>query len=214
MLLMLNYSEKIPEEYIEMENVNEAVSIIEFVDDLVYAKSIFHSYMLQNIRKKELILVYTGTSDDFEKWLSLTRVYPMTRIYQLNNGSSLGECLNYCAERSIFENIAVFSEVGLYDHYYLLSSLKAMQSNQVQLVGKRTYYRHDEKKNDDILVNPGFEDCMTDYVILPSFVIRHDLFDSLRFDDGNDDIDIEYCKKCRACGYGIYSAKVDGLRLY
>ncbi len=197
-----------------MEIENNAVSIIEFVDSLAYAKNVFQSYMLQDISKKELILVYNSSSDDFEKWLFLTKMYPMTRIYYLNSCTSLGECLNYCAERSIFENIAVFNQVGLYDFNYLQSSLKAMQTYQIQLIGKRTYYKHDEKENADIIVNPGFEGCITDYVILPSFVMRHNLFDNLRFDDINTDIDIEYCKKCRAKGYGIYSAKSEGLRLY
>jgi hypothetical protein len=188
-----------------MVSDNNNVSIITKVSGKASAINVFRNYMLQHVEKKELILVHNGQTDDFDQWVFMSRFYPMTRVYQMNAGTSLGECLNYCIDRAIFDNVAIFDEMHLYESGYISQALDGLRSFPAQLTGKRTYYMRAEDETEDVLVNAGFESCMTDMVILPTFVFRRLLFEQIKFEHSDDDIDISFCKQCAKRNYGIYS---------
>ena len=191
---------------------NEAVSVIVPVSSLIYAGNVFINYMQQDLGKKELILVHNNPSDDFERWIYLSGLYPLTRIYQLDYGTSLGECLNYCAERTIFENIAIFREMHHYGQEYLSGSLGEMHLNSADLAGKKTYFSQCENGSHQTLVTPGFEKCFTDMVILPTFIFKHAIYKNIRFKDSNSNLDTGFCEDCRGYGYRIYSTDTGGFR--
>lgn len=191
---------------------SEAVSVIIPVNSLSHAGNVFINYMQQDLGKKELILVHNNPSDDFDQWVHLSGLYPMTRVYQLDCGISPGECLNYCIERAIFENIAIFQEMHHYEREYLSASLRDMQLYSADLAGKKTYFSQCKNEDHLTLVNPGFEKCLADMVILPTFIFRQALFYSIRFNDSNADLDTKFCEDCRNSGFRIYSTGTGGFR--
>lgn len=191
---------------------NEAVSIIVPVSNLIYAGNVYINYMQQDLAKKELILVHNNPSDDFDQWVFLSGLYPMARIYQLDHGTSLGECLNYCADRTIFENIAVFHEMHHYGHEYLSGALNEMYLNSADIAGKKTYFAQCENESRQTLINPGFEKCFTDTVILPTFIFKQALFKDIRFKDSNENLDTQFCEECRENRKHIYSTGAGGFQ--
>ncbi len=196
---------------------SEAISIIVRVSSLMHAGNVFNNYMQQNLDKKELILVHNNPLEDFDQWVHSSGLYPMTRVYQLDDDKSLGECLNYCTERAIFENIAIFQEMHQYEPEYLSSSLREMYLHSAEVTGKKTYFSQCGKEEPLTLVNPGFEKSFTDRVILPTFIFRRELFDSIsskgiRFNNSNEDLDAKFCEDCRNNGCRIYSNDTAGFR--
>lgn len=189
-----------------------AVSVIVPVSGFTYAANVFMNYMQQDIGKKELILVHNNPSDDFEQWIHLSHLYPLTRVYQLNNGTSSGECLNYCIERAIFENIAIFQEMHYYEREYLTVSLREMVRNSADLAGKKTYISQGENGGLQTLVNPGYEKCFTDTVILPTFLFRQTLYKNIRFIGSNENLDTRFCEECRNKGCRVYSTESGGFQ--
>lgn len=195
----------------------EAVSVIIPVSSLIHAENVFSNYMRQDMAKKELILVHNNFSDDFEQWIRMSASYPMTRVYQLDPGASLGECLNYCIERAIFENISIFQELHHYAPEYLSASVNDMYLNATDLAGKKTYFLQNEREDHLTLANPGFEKCFVDTVILPTFVFKQSLFNSarsgvIRFIESNAELDTTFCKDCRNNGCRIYSTDASGFQ--
>lgn len=196
---------------------SEAVSVIIPVSSLTYAGNVFFNYMRQNLAKKELILIHNNPLDDFDQWIHMSASYPMTRVYQLDSGISPGECLNYCIERAIFENISIFQEMHHYAPEYLSASVKDMYLNAADLAGKKTYFSQNQKEDHPTLVNPGFEKCFADTVILPTFVFKQSLFNGngsagARFIDSNAELDTRFCEDCRNNGGRIYSTDTGGFQ--
>lgn len=191
---------------------NETVSIIVPVSNLIYAGNVYLNYMQQDMRKKELILVHSNPTDDFAQWVFLSKLYPLVRVYQLNYDTSIGNCLNYCVERTIFENIAIFHEMHYYGQKYLSDSLKEMYLNSADLAGKKTYFAQYKNESHQTLVNPGFEKCFTDTVILPTFIYKQTLSKVIRFEDSNVNLDTRFCEECKDNSYRIYSTNADGLQ--
>lgn len=188
-----------------MQRDDIAASIIATVSNLIYAGNIYINYMQQDLRKKELILVHNNSSDDFEQWVFLSRLYPMVRVYQQDNGTSIGGCLNYCIERSIFENIVLFHEAHYYGPGYLSGSLREWNHTPADLFGKKTYFALQENTNRQALNNPGYENCCTDFVILPTFIFKQTLFNIVRFKDSDTNLDNQFCKDCRDKNCKIFS---------
>lgn len=189
---------------------SKAVSVVTPVSSLVHAPNVFINYMQQDLGKKELILVHNNPSDDFERWVQISVLYPMTRVYQLDPGVSLGESLNYCVERAIFENIAIFYEIHHYDQKYLSASLQEMLQNNAAAAGKRTYFSKGLDENHQTIINPGFEKCFTDMVILPTLIFKQEIYKHIRFINSNENLDIRFCEDCRNNGRRIYSTDSGG----
>ena len=192
----------------------KAVSVIVPISSITYAVNVFTNYIRQSIEKKELILVHSNASDDFEQWLHLSRLYPLTRVYRLNNGTALGECLNYCADRAIFENIAIFREMHCYEREYLAASFREMVRNSAELAGKKTYVSICDRDGSPTIFNPGYERCLTDSVILPTFLYRQALHKSIRFTGSDEGLDERFCEECRNKGYRVYSTGSDGFQFH
>lgn len=164
-----------------------AVTIITKISGLANKDNVSKNYMRQEAVKKELILVHNSEQDCFEQWLELSRLFPMVRIYRLSQGASDGECLNYCVEHSIFENIAIFSEERFYDKDYLTKSANKLNETKSDLTGMK---------------NP---DPSNDFIMLPTFVFRKTLFGDIRFTSAGLELDKCFCEECRAKGAKITS---------
>jgi hypothetical protein len=184
---------------------NDCVSIITCASSLAFAKNVFSNYMQQDICKKELIIVHNNSRDDFEQWLDQTRLYPMVRIYQQDPGTPVGDCINYCMERSIYENIALFHEEHYYGPLYLSGCIRDLYRTQADLVGKRTYYTLAAATGQPVLHSPGYENGYTDFVILPTFLFKRTLSDTLRFDSSSAELDKTFCGKLINAGGRIFS---------
>jgi hypothetical protein len=88
---------------------NTGISIIMKAGSIEAADEVFKRYMQYGSAKKELILVHNGDTESFERWLELSRIYPMVRIYRLRPETSEQDCFNYCIERSIYANTVILN---------------------------------------------------------------------------------------------------------
>jgi hypothetical protein len=130
----------------------------------------------------------------------------MVRVYEMLAGMSYGECLNYCIGQSIYEYIAIFHENHFYGSGYLINSVNRLCTTGAWLLGKKTYLSSDENLNIQSLVSEGFENCFTDYVILPTFVFDSRLHKEVKFKDSNTELDLEFCMDMGEHGFTVYSS--------
>lgn len=85
------------------------VTIIMKAGSIETAEEVFRRYMQYGAAKKELILAHNSDQESFEKWLELSRLYPMVRIYRLKPETPEQDCFNYCIERSIYGNTIILA---------------------------------------------------------------------------------------------------------
>jgi cellulose synthase/poly-beta-1,6-N-acetylglucosamine synthase-like glycosyltransferase len=180
------------------------VSIIACTNKVYFMENIFENYSNLEWNMKELIIILNNNRLKIEEWIKKAEQFQNVTIFQLPEDVSLGNCLNYGISKAKYEYIAKFDD----DDYYAPAYLKeAMNSfiNNVQIVGKRTYYLYFENKSELFLRFPNRENRKIKMVHGGTIVAKREVFEKVPFPDLSHGEDKQFFKKCVAAGIRIYS---------
>jgi GT2 family glycosyltransferase len=181
------------------------VTIITSTNKPQYMNNIFDNYIRQLLPNKQLIIVLNSSVIDSGPWVEKAKAYRDVHVYQLPESVSLGECLNFAADRSGYNVIAKFDDDDFYTKYYLTSSLRAMRLKNADMVGKRTVLTYFVDDKTLILRFPGHENSYQSYVAGGTMVIRKSAFQRVRFGAISLGEDVDFMTRFRRQGYRTYA---------
>lgn len=183
-------------------------SIIVSTNKLIYQDNIFKNYRQQNYSNKELIIILNNNELISQSWIDRSTELQLenVQIFQLDESTPLGECLNFAIEKSTGDFIAKFDDDDYYAPQYLIDLIHAFDYTSAALVGKASQFVYFENSGTFMLCHPERSYQYTKNYCGGALVIKREVFDHLKFrsvDRGEDTYLLEDCLKG---GWKHYSA--------
>ncbi len=168
-------------------------------------ENILENFISQDYTLKELIIVFNYEESNLEKFNNTTLPYDNIQIYTLGSKKSLGECLNFCVEKSKYPIIAKFDDDDYYGPQYLSDSVKSLDLEGVGIVGKSCTFVYFVEEKLIAIQNYKKENKFVNRVAGSTLIFKKEIFNTIKFHDISLGEDIEFCKDCLNKGYKIYS---------
>ncbi|GAA0373688.1 glycosyltransferase [Paenibacillus motobuensis] len=184
---------------------DEGISIITCTKRQQYIENAFGNYDAQTWKAKELIIILNNDGMNIEKYRRRARKRENVSVYQLPENTSLGECLNFGVDKSMFNYVAKFDDDDYYAPDYLTDAMHAFQKSNADIVGKRTHYVYLEASNLLVLRYPKNENSFVSSLSGATLVIRKAVFDKVRFPDRDLGEDSRFCRECDKLGLKMFS---------
>ncbi|GIP31290.1 glycosyltransferase family 2 protein [Paenibacillus sp. J2TS4] len=184
---------------------NEGISIITCTKRQEYLDNVFDNYRKQTWKLKELIIILNKDDMDIEKFRRKARKYENVTVYQLPEGHSLGECLNFGVDNSKHSYVAKFDDDDYYSPHYLTECMYSFKKTNADIVGKYTHYVYLEGSNLLLLRSPKNENKFVSNLPGATMVIKKEVFDKVRFPDRNLGEDSKFCGDCGKLGFKMFS---------
>lgn len=181
------------------------VTVITSTNKPQFMNNIFDNYSRQVYKKKQLIIVINGYSIDPAVWMEKAKFYPNVQIYQLPETATLGECLNYAADRSQYNVISKLDDDDFYTKYYLSSAVRALRRTNADLVGKRSILTYFEDDGTLILRFPGNENKYQHYVAGGTITFRKSVFHRVRFGAISLGEDVDFLTRCKKNRFKLFA---------
>lgn len=163
------------------------------------------NYCRQNHKPRELIIILNNNTMDLAKWQAAVESFPDIRVYQLDETTSLGQCMNYAIENSSFNYVAKFDDDDYYAPSYLKRQMAAFTYTNADIVGKCTRYIFFSARKILAIDNPGQENKYVKFVCGPTMVINKKVFKAVKFQNITLGEDTEFLKDCQQAGFKIYA---------
>ncbi len=168
-------------------------------------ENVFENYNRQNYTKKELIIILNSNNMDINLWNEKAKQYKDISIFHIDEKVSLGECYNFCVEKSKYDYIAPFDDDDYYAPNYLHDIAEAFKISKADVVGKRARYIFFESSGILAISGSRYENSYVNHIDGPTLSFNKKIFDRVRFKNIPCGIDVEFCKDCIANGIKIYS---------
>lgn len=181
------------------------VSIITCTNKLPYMYNIFNNYGRQIVENKELIIILNNDQLSLADWQERSAIYPNISVYQLPESVSLGECLNFAAERSRFDVLAKFDDDDFYSRYYVSSAIHALQTTKADIIGKSAYHTYLEEDRSLSLRFPNRENAYTKQIAGATLLFRKKVFQRVRFQPISLGEDVAFLRDCRLSNFKIFT---------
>ncbi|WP_246096604.1 glycosyltransferase [Paenibacillus sinopodophylli] len=181
------------------------VSMVTCTNKLPYMYNIFNNYGRQIIENKELIIILNNDQLSLADWQERSAIYPNITVYQLPESATLGECLNFAAERSQFEVIAKFDDDDFYSRFYVSSALHALRTTKADIIGKSAYHTYLEEDKSLSLRFPNRENAYTTQIAGATLLFRKKVFQRVRFQHISLGEDVAFLRDCRLSHFKIFT---------
>jgi cellulose synthase/poly-beta-1,6-N-acetylglucosamine synthase-like glycosyltransferase len=169
-----------------------------------FMNNVFENYDRQIYDEKELIIVLTKSNMDLTKWLEKANSHKNVRVFQLNEGFTLGDSLNFAIDKSGYDYFAKFDDDDFYGPYYLKNSMDGFKHPNVSIVGKNSFYMYIKSHNALILVN-DVQHAYTNWVAGATLVVKKEVFNQIRFRSLNLAEDSYFVQDCNNNGLLFYA---------
>lgn len=185
----------------------EGVTIITSTNRPHFMQNVFDNYKQQIWRKKELIIVLNRDDMKMNQWKKKFKKLSNVSIYRVKEKKHLGACLNYAIIKAKHGYIAKFDDDDYYGPYYLQDLMAAMHNNNIDIVGKKSYYIYLHEKGALTLHFPLKNNKFTRHLAGGSLLFKRKIFEKVKFpNDRRKGSDSEFLRRCRSKGFKIYSA--------
>ncbi len=168
-------------------------------------KNIIENFISQDYDLKELIIAINYSIANLNKLFELIGPYENIQLYNLGNKKSLGECLNFCVEKSKYPIIGKFDDDDYYSPCYLSDTVKVLSLDNVGIVGKSCTFVYFVEEQLIGVKNTTMENKYVTRVAGSTIMFKRNLFEKIHFQDINLGEDIKFCNDCLSIGYKIYS---------
>ena len=168
-------------------------------------ENIFANYENQEWVTKELILILNNHQLNIEEWKQKADQYQNVTVFQQPDEVSLGACLNFAIEKTKYDYIAKFDDDDFYAPLYLTEAAHCLKNDDIQIVGKRSYYLYIENKNQLLIRFPNHENCKVKMVHGGTIVAKRVVFEQVPFLDISLGEDKYFFQHCEEKGFSIYS---------
>ncbi|WP_230869319.1 glycosyltransferase [Iocasia frigidifontis] len=186
-------------------NSTGLVSIITSTNKTEYSKNIFMNYNQQNYQDKELIIILNNNNLDIQKWQDYSKSFQNVQVFQLDESTTLGSCLNFAIEKSKGDYIAKFDDDDYYGPNYLIDQINCFSDVNTQIIGRVERFMHFPESKILGIANIGVRNCFHNWIIGPSPVIKRDVFNKVKFNDINRGEDQTFFRKCLKVGFKLYT---------
>lgn len=183
----------------------DGVTVITSTNKLQFLNNIFNNYRRQLYKNKQLIIVLNNKLLDLSVWVEKARTYSNVSVYQLPDSTTLGECLNFAADRSRYNVISKFDDDDYYSAYYLTTAVRALRKTNADIVGKRTVLTYFEDDSTLMLRYPGYENKVQHYIAGGTITFRKSVFKNVRFGALSLGEDVDFLTKCKKNGYKLFA---------
>lgn len=112
------------------------VSIITCTNRPRFFNHILLNFQRQQHQLKELIIILNKDQMNLAEYRLKASKVGNVRVYQVNEKTSLGQCLNCGIAKSKFPYIAKFDDDDYYSPFYLNEQIKALVRTKSDIVGK------------------------------------------------------------------------------
>lgn len=193
-------------QYQRLLSPGKRVSIITPTNKAVFMHNVFENFQSQAYVNKELIVVLNNNRLNYQEWLDYSRNFPDTRVYQLDESVTLGECLNYAVQQSTGDFIAKFDDDDYYGPHFLTDELICFLFTNARFVGKTAhliYFKSLQELYADNRI-PGYNYVKDVYG--GTQVIQREVFGRVQFPPVNICEDLAFNELCIGNGISIYAA--------
>lgn len=184
---------------------NKGISIITCTNKLYSFDNILDNFNRQIFKEKELIIIINNNRINDINWKNKISEYVNIRIFRLDENISLGNCLNFAVQKSIYPIIARFDDDDYYGSKYLSDSIKSFDNRNTKLVGKHTIYVYFIKEKVLALKDIGHENQLLYFLNGATMVFKKEIFKNVQFRDISVNEDVFFCKDCVKNGIMPYS---------
>lgn len=184
---------------------DEGISIITCTKRQQYIENVFENYDAQAWKSKELIIILNNDEMNIKKYRRRARRRENVSVYNLPENKSLGECLNFGVDKSIYNYVAKFDDDDYYAPDYLTDAMHAFQKTDADVIGKYSHYVYLEASNLLLLRYPNNENKFVPYLPGATLVIRKSVFDKVRFAHRTLGEDRRFCRHCGKLGFKMFS---------
>lgn len=155
--------------------MNSGISVICSTNKINSFRNILSNFLSQDYEPKELIIglnydVYN--KDTLERAISNKDI----KILPLGSKRSLGECLNTCIELTKYPIIGKFDDDDYYSPLYLSDTVKPLSLDNIDIVGKSSYYVYFAEKKVIGLINPERENKFVNRVSGSTLMFKKEVF--------------------------------------
>lgn len=193
-----------------MENIkNEGVSIITCTIRPHFMNRVFENYANQTWENKELIIILNRYKMNIEEWKEKAGDYPHVTVYQLNGGTSLGDCMNYAIDHAKFDFVAKFDDDDYYAPNYLQNAMKTFHYTHSDIVGKYSTYIYLERYNMLVVPMPIVENRFVHVLAGATLIIKKNVFRQVRFPSLTVGEDSHFLRVCAAKGFKMYATDIN-----
>jgi len=187
-------------------SVKPAISIIVSTNKIKYRENIFKNYFRCNYSNKELIIILNNNELSVEEYSKEAKQCEDIRVYQLDEKTSLGDCINYGVEVSRYNYIAKMDDDDYYSSNYILDSMDTFEYVDADIVGKASYFVYYEKYNTIGVMNAMYNNRYTPYIAGSTFVIKKKVFEKVKFMDLSLGEDSRFANDCIKANMRVYSS--------
>ncbi|XQY93100.1 glycosyltransferase [Metabacillus sp. HB246100] len=184
------------------------VSIITGTIRETFLENVFNNYDQQLWNEKELILILNKDKLNLRSWQEKAEKYPNVRVFQLHEGATLGECLNYGILKAQYDYIAKFDDDDYYGPNYLSNSMKVFKNKEISILGKSSYYVYFLNQKALMRIQ-NKENTFDDSVSGATFIFRKEVFNNVQFQKRTRAEDYYFIEDCKKNGYKIFTTSKD-----
>ncbi len=192
-----------------MKSINQGISIITCTNRPNYINNIFKNYSRQNHSKKEMIVILNNNNMNINNYNKFSKQLNNIKVFQLDQGITLGECKNFAFKHVNYDHIAFFDDDDYYGSNFLTQTLYAFGEHDCDIVGKSSFYIYFEASKLLAVYHNTMKNAENQYVnhiVDSSMVITRKVFEKIKFPKikGVGET-IEFEKDCVKNGFKIYS---------
>lgn len=181
------------------------ISVIICTNRPLFRRNIFLNYGRQLYKTKELILILNKNRMDVNRYKAMAAKYPNVSVYQIDESTSLGSCLNVAVLKAKYPIITKFDDDDYYSPYYLHGVARCFNATDADVLGKNTCYLYLERKNLLVLFHPKRANQYTDIVMGSTLAFRRTVFKTVKFQDVSRGEDTYFLDDCAKQNLKIYS---------
>jgi len=192
--------------YKNIENIEPlGVTIITPTNREENFDNLLQNYLRQDYKEKELIIILNKDSMNLASMKMRIKEYENISIFQLNESTSLGECLNYAADQGKYPYISRFDDDDYYSTNYLKNSMQYFMRVNTDIIGKHSYFVYFQSKKILAINRPGNENRYVKHVSGPTMIFKRKILNNIRFPHISIGEDSEFLANCIDHNYRIYS---------
>lgn len=184
------------------------VSIIASTNKAKYIHNILSNYTRFNYLSRELIIILNNNDLNINNCKIKAEGLKNVRIFQLDEGCTLGECLNFGINQSKYDYISKMDDDDYYGANYLIDLMNVFKYEDVKVVGKCSCFIYFEDTNTLGILSPNQENkCVPKGIAGGTLIFQKDIIEKVKFRQiKGSGTDYYFLKDCNDAGIRMFSA--------
>lgn len=181
----------------------EGVSVITCTNRPLFLNNVLENYKRQFYNPKELIIILNN--NDFDKnEVKKSAGCEAVKVYQPDEGLSLGSCYNFAIKQCQYDYVAKFDDDDYYAPLHLSESMRAFTYSEADLVGKHARFIYFERDS-LLMLYKGIAYNYSNYIVGATMVFKRNVWEMINFKDQTLGEDSCFQEECLKHGFQIFA---------